>query len=74
MCNTLLLLTRPSVLIHVGLSLNIKRLGATSVAQLGVASLNKGSAIAGEPRLDLSHACSPECINTDGLASNPKEL
>jgi len=45
------------------------RIGATSVAQLGVAALDKGWAIAGKPRpegralgvrLDLSHACSPE--------------
>jgi hypothetical protein len=39
------------------------------VAQLGVAALDKGWAIAGEPRLDLSHACSPECINIYGLVS-----
>ena len=39
------------------------------MAQLGVAALDKGWAIAGEPRLDLSHACSPECINTYGLVS-----
>ena len=54
---------------HDGLSIDIIRLGATSVAQLGVAALDKGGAIAGEPRLDLSHACSPECINTYGLVS-----
>jgi hypothetical protein len=40
------------------------------VAQLCVAALDKGWAIAGEPRLDLSHACSPECINIYGLVSN----
>jgi hypothetical protein len=34
-----------------------------------VAALDKGWAIAGEPRLDLSHACSPECINIYGLVS-----
>jgi hypothetical protein len=39
------------------------------VAQLCVAALDKGWAIAGEPRLDLSHACSPECINIYGLVS-----
>jgi hypothetical protein len=39
------------------------------VVQLGVAALDKGWAIAGEPRLDLSHACSPECINIYGLVS-----
>jgi hypothetical protein len=42
------------------------------VAQLCVAALDKGWAIAGEPRLDLSHACSPECINIYGLVSNNK--
>jgi hypothetical protein len=41
------------------------------VAQLCVAALDKGWAIAGEPRLDLSHACSPECINIYGLVSKP---
>jgi hypothetical protein len=40
------------------------------VAQLCVAALDKGWAIAGEPRLDLSHACSPECINIYGLVSS----
>jgi hypothetical protein len=40
------------------------------VAQLGVAALDKEWAIASEPYLDLSHACSPECINTYGLVSN----
>jgi hypothetical protein len=39
------------------------------VAQLCVAALDKGWAIAGESRLDLSHACSPECINIYGLVS-----
>jgi hypothetical protein len=39
------------------------------VAQLGVAALDKGWAIAREPRLDLSHACGPECIITYGLVS-----
>jgi hypothetical protein len=39
------------------------------MAQLGVAALDKGWAIAGEPRLDLSHACRPECINIYGLVS-----
>jgi hypothetical protein len=39
------------------------------VAQLCVAALDKGWAIAGEPRLDLGHACSPECINIYGLVS-----
>jgi hypothetical protein len=42
------------------------------VAQLCVAALDKGWAIAGEPRLDLSHACSPECINIYGLVSKYK--
>jgi hypothetical protein len=35
---------------HNGLSLNIIRIEATSVAQLGVAALDKGLAIAGTPR------------------------
>jgi hypothetical protein len=53
------------------------------VAQLGVTALDKGWAIpilrsvngtsittpAGERRLDLNHTCSPEWVNTDGLAS-----
>ncbi len=39
------------------------------MAQLGVAPLDKGSAIACKARLDLSHACSPECINIYGLVS-----
>jgi hypothetical protein len=39
------------------------------VAQLGVAALDKGGAIACEPRRDLSHACSPEGINIYGLVS-----
>jgi hypothetical protein len=39
------------------------------VAQLGVATLDKGVAIACEPRLDLSHSGSTGCINTYGLAS-----
>jgi hypothetical protein len=52
------------------MSFNIKRLGATSVAQLGVAALDKGWVIAGKPRLDLSHACGPECVNTYGLVCN----
>jgi hypothetical protein len=39
------------------------------VAQLGVAVLDKGWAIAGEPRLDPSYACRPECIHIDGLVS-----
>jgi hypothetical protein len=56
-----------------GQSLNFKRLGATSVAQLGVAALGKGWVIPREPRLDLIHACSPECINTYGLVSKPSD-
>jgi hypothetical protein len=44
------------------------------VAQLCVAALDKGWAIAVEPRLDLSHACSPECINIYGLVSNRLEF
>jgi hypothetical protein len=44
------------------------------VAQLCVAALDKGWAIAGEPRLDLSHACSPECINIYGLVSTYQEI
>jgi hypothetical protein len=39
------------------------------MAHLGVAALDKGGAIAYEPRRDLSHACSPECININGLVS-----
>jgi hypothetical protein len=54
---------------HDGLSLNFKRLGATSVVQPGVVALGMGWAIPREPRLDLSHACSLECINTYGLVS-----
>ena len=54
---------------HDGLSLNIKRLGATRMAQLGVAALDKGWAIVCEPRLDLSHSCSPECHDTYVLVS-----
>ena len=54
---------------HDGLSLNIKRLGATSMAQLGVATLDKDWAIACESRLDLSHACCPECRDTYVLIS-----
>jgi hypothetical protein len=45
------------------------RIGATSVAQLGVGALDKGWAIAGEPRLELSHACRPESIHIYGLVS-----
>jgi hypothetical protein len=55
---------------HDGLSLNFKRLGATSVAQPSVVALGKGWAIPCEPRLDPSHACSPVCIYTYGLVSN----
>jgi hypothetical protein len=33
-------------------------LGATRVTQLDVAALDKGWAIAGKPRLELSHSCS----------------
>jgi hypothetical protein len=43
-------------------SLNIKRKGATRMAQPGVTALGKGWAIAGEPRLELSHSYSSECI------------
>jgi hypothetical protein len=55
---------------HYGLSLKIKKLGATRMAQLGVAALDKGWAIVCEPRLDLSHSCSPECPDTFVLVSN----
>jgi hypothetical protein len=48
--------------IHDGLSLNFKGLEASSVAKPGVAALGEGWAIPCEPRLDPSHACSPECI------------
>jgi hypothetical protein len=46
------------------------------MAQLSVTALDKGLAIActpralpagREPRLDLSHSCSPECRNTYAL-------
>ncbi len=63
---------------HDGLPLNIKKIGATRITQLGVAALDKGWAIActprplpagREPRLDLSHSCSPECHDIYVLVS-----
>jgi len=39
------------------------------MVQLGGAALDKGWAIAGEPRLDLSHSCSSECRDTYVLVS-----
>jgi hypothetical protein len=39
------------------------------MAQLDVAALDKGWAIACKPRLDLSHSCSPECLDTYVLVS-----